>query len=113
MPVRKQSTTGNNEVQAIPYWRSYALEAERKMGEMLRETERADGGRPQKTSNPTLPVSDKPTLADLGLTKRDSAGGAPLLPFRAGKRTPQGRRRNGLVIPGVFLRGVRLFDRVC
>ena len=60
--------------QAILYARSYALEAERKMGEMLSQTERADGGRPSKTSNSMLPVSDPiPTLAELGLTKRESA----------------------------------------
>ena len=43
------------------------------MGEMLKETERAEGGRPSKTSHHTLPVSDSPTLSDLGLTRKESA----------------------------------------
>ena len=50
----------------------YALEAERKMGEMLAETDLQHGARGKgksgvTTSNPT------PTLSDLGLTKRESA----------------------------------------
>ncbi len=59
--------------EAVQYARSYALAAERKMGEMLAQTERDKGGRPPETGNATLPVSTSPTLADLGLTKRDSA----------------------------------------
>jgi hypothetical protein len=44
------------------------------MGEMLAKTERAKGGQPHQkarkaTSNVMLPV--EPTLADLGVTKRD------------------------------------------
>ena len=51
---------------------SYALEAERKMGEMLKKTERARGGNPNlPTGNKVLPV--EPTLSELGLTKRESA----------------------------------------
>ena len=34
---------------AVQYAKSYALEAERKMGMMLRKTERADGGDAQRT----------------------------------------------------------------
>ena len=44
------------------------------MGELLTETERAKGGQPHQkkpTGNVVLPV--EPTLAELGLTKRDSA----------------------------------------
>ncbi|MBI3987639.1 MAG: hypothetical protein HY343_11995 [Lentisphaerae bacterium] len=57
---------------AIQHCRSFALEAERKMGEMLAATEKQEGGRPPKTSNRVSPVSDKPTLADLGVSKRES-----------------------------------------
>ncbi|MDO8669950.1 MAG: DNA methyltransferase [Dehalococcoidia bacterium] len=52
--------------------RALALDAERKMGEMLKETERARGGRPIETSNTVLLVSE-PTLAELGLSKRESS----------------------------------------
>jgi hypothetical protein len=49
-------------------------EAERRMGELLRETERAKGGQPHQkkpTGNITLPV--EPTLAELGITKNESS----------------------------------------
>lgn len=63
--------------EAIQYARSYALEAERKMGQLLAETERAvgtdKGGRQYADSNQPLPSNAPPTLAELGLTKRDSA----------------------------------------
>ena len=60
--------------EAIQYARSYASRAERKMGEMLAATERAKGGQPyqKSTSNIMEPV-ETPTLADLGVTKRESA----------------------------------------
>ena len=61
---------------SILYCRSYALEAERKMGQILAKMERAKGGQPHQkarkaTGNTTLPV--EPTLDELGLTKRESA----------------------------------------
>jgi len=45
------------------------------MGQMLRETERNKGAKPGKTGNKALPLLDDtaPTLAELGLTKRESA----------------------------------------
>ena len=55
--------------QAIQYARSYALEAERKMGQMLAETERQKPGEYKRLPDVTV----CPTLADLGLTKRDSS----------------------------------------
>ena len=60
---------------AIQHCRSYALEAERKMGQMLAATDRNKGAKPGKTGNKALPLLDdtQPTLADLGLTKRESA----------------------------------------
>jgi N6-adenosine-specific RNA methylase IME4 len=57
---------------AIQHCRSYALEAERKMGEMLVATERAKAGRPAKLVTAGDQFSE-PTLSDLGLTKRESA----------------------------------------
>lgn len=64
---------------AIAQCRSYALEAERRMGELLAETERAKGtagaGRPEKGSHRMLPPKPEsaPTLAALGISKRESA----------------------------------------
>ena len=61
--------------EAVQYARSYALAAERKMGEMLALTERAKGA---KGIGPVIAVTPRnhnapPTLAALGLTKRESA----------------------------------------
>lgn len=58
--------------EAIQHCRSYALEAERKMGQMLKETERADGGDAQRTRLRHVTESP-PTLSALGLSKRESA----------------------------------------
>jgi len=57
---------------AIQHCRSYALEAERKMGEMLSQTERADGGDAMRARLHGV-TEQPPTLSDLGLTKRESA----------------------------------------
>lgn len=64
--------------EAIRHCRSYALEAERKMGEMLAQTERAKGAAAGGKKNGSrgkvlLPRDSQPTLAELGLTKRESA----------------------------------------
>lgn len=65
--------------EAIQYARSYALRAEIRMGELLRETDRAKGTRGQLQGNPLLggdimiPPKHEPTLSDLGLTKRESS----------------------------------------
>lgn len=91
---------------AIQYASSYVLEAERKLGEMLTETERAKGTRGQLTGDvpkgarlvggdAMIPPTDVPTLADLGLTKRESSEAQMLaeLPretfeeIRTGKKT--------------------------
>ena len=79
--------------QAIQYARSYALEAERKMGEMLAETERHPAGRVPANRLPS--VTDSPTLADLGLTKRESAEAQKLadLPLAAFEQLRTGERR--------------------
>lgn len=60
---------------AIKHCHSYALEAERKMGEMLAATERAKGA---KGVGPAIAVTPRnrnapPTLAEIGVTKRESA----------------------------------------
>jgi N6-adenosine-specific RNA methylase IME4 len=64
--------------EAIQYARSYALEAEIKMGEMLAQTERAKGtdraGRPKKIdSTRELPSNPQPTLSELGIGKKESS----------------------------------------
>lgn len=70
----KRKNLGN---EAIQYCRSYALEAERKMGEMLKDTERAvgtdKGGKPSLDGRRELPSNPPPTLFELGLTKRESS----------------------------------------
>lgn len=48
---------------AIQHCRSYAMEAERKMGQMLAQTERAKAGRPPNSVTPGNQLSDTPTLA--------------------------------------------------
>jgi len=81
--------------EAIQHCRSYSLEAERKIGQMLRETELQKGGRPPKTANSTSAVFKPPTLKELGLTDRESADAQLLaeLPaedfekIKAGKKT--------------------------
>ena len=51
--------------------REIRLRAERKVGQLIKEMEKAKGGRP-KTGDTVLPVSE-PTLADRGITKRQSS----------------------------------------
>ena len=64
--------------EAIQHCRSYALEAERKMGEMLKATERNKGAKGNPGGRGAaivyLPgVSTQPTIADLGLKFHESA----------------------------------------
>ena len=64
--------------EAVQYAKSYAVRAERKMGEMLQATERAKGARTvggDKRSGGTVALlpEDQPTLAELGITKKESA----------------------------------------
>lgn len=86
--------------EAIQHCRSYALEAERKMGQMLKETERAKGamgnpgGRGAKLVR-SQDVTAQPTLLTLGITKRESAEAQMLaelsenefMDVKAGKKT--------------------------
>ncbi|MBM3840909.1 MAG: hypothetical protein FJ398_23735 [Verrucomicrobia bacterium] len=79
--------------EAIQHCRSYALEAERKMGQMLRETERANAARDKKKAE--CPQGIPPTLKELGLSPKESAEAQLLaeLPaddfeeIKAGKKT--------------------------
>jgi hypothetical protein len=62
--------------EAEQHCRRYALEAERKLGQLLLQTVRAKGGQPHQksyksTGDTTSPV--EPTLADLGISKRESS----------------------------------------
>ena len=63
--------------QAEDHARRYALEAERKMGEMLLATKRAKGtdkgGRQYVDGRHRRPSNAPPTLSELGLTKNESA----------------------------------------
>lgn len=63
---------------AIQHCRSYALEAERKMGEMLAQTERAKGAaaggkKESPRGNYIEPRDSNPTLDDIGISKRESS----------------------------------------
>jgi phage N-6-adenine-methyltransferase len=66
--------------EAVQYARSYALDAERKMGQMLIEAPKAKGTREriERTEHGGYKVKppsndSPPTLRDIGLTKRDSS----------------------------------------
>lgn len=43
------------------------------MGELLKVAEKAPAGRPRKTGSQSEPVSKPPTLAQLGIGKKESA----------------------------------------
>jgi len=59
--------------QAIQHCRSYALLAERRMGEMLAATPRAKGARGIGPSIVVTPRNrnEPPTIAELGISKRE------------------------------------------
>lgn len=60
--------------EAIQHCRSYALEAERKMGEMLLSTQRNKGAKSGKTGRKGVPLlDDAPTLDEIGLNNRESS----------------------------------------
>jgi hypothetical protein len=63
--------------ETIQHHRSYALEAERKIGEMLAKTVRSRGtdkaGHTKPHADRALPSDPPPTLAKLGVTRRGSA----------------------------------------
>jgi ParB family chromosome partitioning protein len=65
---------------AIGHCRSYALEAERRLGEMLISSPPAKAGRPKKKigTRPEPIKSKPPTIAELGLSKRESVSAKKL-----------------------------------
>jgi N6-adenosine-specific RNA methylase IME4 len=98
--------------EAVQHARAYALWAERRMGELLIETERAKGtagkligpgrGKKNGATKRAPPFSDTaPTLADLGVSKKESAAAQNLaaLPMNvfeevvSGKKTRTAARR--------------------
>lgn len=58
--------------EAIALAQSVEIEAFRKLGEQLKETDRNEGGRPEKTGTKSVPVS-APTLKELGIDKKTSS----------------------------------------
>lgn len=85
--------------EAIQHCRGYALEAERRMGEMLAAAELNRGtagqGRPKKGGNAIEPPKDEtPTLAELGVSKRESSEAQALasLPIEAFEEVKSGRK---------------------
>jgi N6-adenosine-specific RNA methylase IME4 len=78
---------------AIHHCRGYALEAERKMGQLLAQTDRAQGKRADLvTKGNQVKKQEIPTLSDLGLTKRDSVAAQALaaLPSERFEQIKQG-----------------------
>ncbi len=90
--------------EAIRYANSYALAAERKMGELLATRDSPKGGEQYHeipTGNITVPVL--PTLAELGLTKRDSAEAQKLakLPDAVYEELEEGKKTRTAVFKDV------------
>ena len=79
---------------AIQHCRSYALEAERKMGEMLEATERANAARDKKKAE-SPDVTPPPTLADLGLSKRQDLKQGTFLKYLHGFFKISSRQKQG------------------
>jgi len=52
--------------------RTLKVEALAGLGELLKQTPKAEGGRPRKTGTPSEPVS-MPTLAEMGIDKKTSS----------------------------------------
>lgn len=59
--------------EVIAHANSIRLDAERKLGSILAATPKNEGGRPAITGADAVPVSDTPTLAELGIDKKTSA----------------------------------------
>lgn len=59
-------------LEAEQYAHELRIDAEIRLGEMLKDAPKNDGGRPRKTSTTPAPVLT-PTLADLGIDKKTSA----------------------------------------
>jgi hypothetical protein len=59
--------------ESLAYAQEIINRATRRMGEMLAETPKHEGGRPPETSNNSLPVLPPPTLKTLGVTRMQSS----------------------------------------
>ena len=92
--------------EAVAQARAFAFDAEYQMGVLLRESERNKGAKGSKvTGNHRAPVKDDaPTLADLGITKKESSAAQKLLSLP--KRVCQ-KVRDGLMPRTAALRLVR------
>jgi len=79
--------------EAVQHARAYALLAERRMGELLKETERASGKRTDLVPT-SHQVGDKPTLADLGVSKKESSAAQQLaaLPAKVFQEVLDGKK---------------------
>jgi hypothetical protein len=107
--------------QAVLSARGYALAAERKMGQMLKESaekgERASVGKPAKANSSPAELL-APTLADIGVTRKESYNAQQLadLPSEVFDELKSGRlpraqavaRRNGQILKQS--RGIRQLD---
>lgn len=73
--------------EVIQYAKGYAFEAERRMGALLKATERNPGAQPSKKDGGTMeePPSNIPTLKDLGITKGKSSQAQFLADLPEGK----------------------------
>jgi N6-adenosine-specific RNA methylase IME4 len=59
--------------EAVQHAHSYAVQAEIRLGELLKETERNDGGRPSTDNLYHQGTGYPPTLPDLGITRKESS----------------------------------------
>lgn len=88
--------------EAIRYAKSYALEAERKLGEMLLQTERAKppGDNQYKKQDRLSHVTEAPTLSDLGITKTESSDAQNLasVPVEEFEQVKSGKKTKKQVI---------------
>ena len=84
--------------------------AERRCGELLKETDFAKGGQPYQESTPTA-VAGVETLKAMGLTLTPSRGGSKHLvaPFDEVKSGFTQARQNRLTLPGPSITGCPLF----
>jgi len=87
---------------AVQYARSYALEAEGKMGEMVQKTERQKPVEYKKKSNGDKdePFEKSPSLSELGLTKRESSEAQLLadIPKESIEEIKQGKKSRSAVL---------------
>jgi hypothetical protein len=85
--------------EAIKYCKSYATQAEIRLGEMLTATERAKGtqlhGKDKFGGHIVLPPKETPTYAELGITKRESSEAQMLAATERAKGTRPSKKDGG------------------